>query len=50
MEARGISAADPAVVRTMRARVDNCAARMQKRGVLETVVSPGGLRWRLSPS
>ena len=29
-EARGVSAADPASVRTMRARVGNCAARMRE--------------------
>ena len=38
MEARGISAGDPASVRTTRARVDNCAARMRKRGALVTDV------------
>ncbi len=49
MEARGIGAGDPASVRTMRARVDNCAARMRKRGVLMTEIGNGNsVKWRLA--
>ena len=49
MEARGISAGDPASVRTTQARVDNCAARMRKRGALVTDVGlGGGVRWGLA--